>query len=471
MFGFLKDKLKKAISAFSKDVSKEADDSKEAESAPEKKEKKEKKEKEDRIERKQKGKGQKGKERALPTLAKKKEQKNVGKKEQEEISDHGGPSLAAEGSREPAAVPVAKPVPGQVAEPVAAKKGFFSRIKESFTAKEPAKEEGTGEEKEEHKEKKEKGRQQEPEEKKQEVAEGEDKEQEETEEKEQEGKGFFSRITDAVTKKTLSSEKFDELFWELEISLLENNVAVEVIEKIKGDLKAALVDTKLPRGKIEEAVTETLRQSMASLFQVPLIDILSMAEKKKPYVIVFGKTTTIAKMAHYLKKHKRSCVISASDTFRAAAIQQLEEHADKLGIKLIKHDYGADPAAVAFDAIKYAQSKQIDVVLVDTAGRLHSNTNLMDEMKKVIRVTKPDLKIFIGESITGNDCVEQARQFHDAISIDGIILAKADVDEKGGAAVSVSYITKKPILFLGTGQGYDDLTPFKPSMILGHLGL
>ena len=184
-----------------------------------------------------------------------------------------------------------------------------------------------------------------------------------------------------------------------------------------------------------------------------------------------GKTTTIAKMTKMLLDKKLKVVIAASDTFRAAAIHQLQEHADKLGVKLIKHDYGADPAAVAFDAIKYAEAHGIDVVLIDTAGRLHSNVNLIDEMKKVARVAKPDMKIFVGESITGNDCVEQARSFNEAIGIDGIILAKADVDEKGGAAVSVSYITKKPILFLGTGQGYDDLTPFRSELIVESLGL
>jgi len=158
------------------------------------------------------------------------------------------------------------------------------------------------------------------------------------------------------------------------------------------------------------------------------------------------------------KKNGLKCVIAASDTFRAAAIQQLQEHADKLGVKMIKHDYGADPAAVAFDAIKYAEANRADVVLIDTAGRLHSNVNLMDEMKKVVRVAKPDLKIFIGESITGNDCVEQAKKFNEAIGIDGIILAKADLDDRGGAAISVSFVTKKPILYIGTGQGYDDLS-------------
>ena len=184
-----------------------------------------------------------------------------------------------------------------------------------------------------------------------------------------------------------------------------------------------------------------------------------------------GKTTTIAKVAQLLKKSGLSVVLAAADTFRAAAIDQLQVHADALGCKLIRHDYGADPAAVAFDAIEHAKAKNKDVVLVDTAGRLHSNTNLVDEMKKIIRVAKPHLKIFVGESITGNDCVEQARTFDEAIGIDGIILSKADIDDKGGAALSISYVTKKPILYLGVGQSYDDLQAFDKNKFLAQVGV
>ena len=200
-------------------------------------------------------------------------------------------------------------------------------------------------------------------------------------------------------------------------------------------------------------------------------------KEEKPFVIAFfgvngsGKTTTIAKIADLLNKNKISCVLAASDTFRAASIEQLQIHADRLRIKLIKHDYGSDPAAVAFDAVKHAKAKNIDVVLIDTAGRLHSNVNLMDELKKVVKVAKPDLNIFVGESIAGNDCVEQAKTFNEAVGIDGIILAKADIDKKGGAAISVSYVTKKPIIYLGMGQEYFDLKEFEPNLIVEGLGL
>lgn len=290
-------------------------------------------------------------------------------------------------------------------------------------------------------------------------------------------KGFFSRLREAVTTKKITQQQFDELFWEFEVALLENNVAVEVIEKIKLDLSAALVEMPIPRGKIEETILATLRKSLAGLFVASDIDLLKMSDGKKPLVICFvgingsGKTTTIAKVAHMLKQHHKEVVLAAADTFRAAAIDQLQLHADKLGVKLIKHDYGADPAAVAFDAIKHAEANKKDVVLIDTAGRLHSNINLVDEMKKIVRVAKPDVILFIGESITGNDCVEQAQQFNEAVGISGIILSKADIDEKGGAAISVSYVTKKPILYLGVGQEYGDLKKFDAHALLDSLGL
>lgn len=304
-------------------------------------------------------------------------------------------------------------------------------------------------------------------------------ETEEVSEIKEEKKGILQVIKEKVTTKVISEKQFDELFYDLEIGLLENNVAVKVIEKIKNDLKKDLTNKPIKKDKIKDEVKESLRNSIESLFDVEQIDLIELIKEKKekPFVIVFfgingsGKTSSIAKLAHMLKNHKISCVISASDTFRAAAIQQLEEHASKLDVKLIKYDYGSDPAAVAFDAIKHAQAKLIDVVLIDTAGRLHSNINLIDEMKKIVRVTKPDLKIFVGESITGNDCVEQAQKFNNSIGIDGIILAKADVDDRGGTSISISYVTKKPILYLGTGQKYDDLKEFRREEIIKQLNL
>jgi len=288
--------------------------------------------------------------------------------------------------------------------------------------------------------------------------------------------GFFSKIKKTLTTKTISEEKYENIFWNLELVLLENNVSVEVIEKIKEDLKEELVDKPLPRD-VEGKIHETLKRTMKEILTIGHVDLVDKIKSKKgPFIIAFfgingvGKTTSIAKLTYLLQSQNFSVVLAACDTFRAAAIDQLQEHADKLKVKMIRHDYGSDSAAVAFDAIKYAEKNNVDVVMIDTAGRLHSNTNLMAELEKIIRVTKPDLKLFIGESITGNDCIEQAKRFNDLVQMDGAILTKVDVDEKGGAPLSISYTIKKPILFLGVGQEYKDLEVFDVDVILSRLG-
>tara|TARA_Y100000310_G_scaffold96121_1_gene93913 strand:+ start:4428 stop:5462 length:1035 start_codon:yes stop_codon:yes gene_type:complete len=290
-----------------------------------------------------------------------------------------------------------------------------------------------------------------------------------------EKKSLAQRLKEKITTKKISEIKFDELFQDLEILMLENNVALEVIDKIRSDLKMDIVDHAIERNKINQTIKSKLKESVQDLFETPFDLIDEIKDSKKPYVIVLlgvnggGKTTTTAKLANLFKKNNLSSVLVAADTFRAAAIQQLEEWGEKIDTRVIKHDYGSDPSAVAFDGIKHAEAKKIDVVLIDTAGRLHSSINLMDEIKKLIRVTNPNLKIFIGESIVGNDCVEQAKRFNEAVNINGIILTKADIDEKGGAAISVSYVTKKPILYLGMGQSQDDLKEFNSKEILEML--
>jgi len=294
---------------------------------------------------------------------------------------------------------------------------------------------------------------------------------------EPEKKGFFRKIGEAVIKVSLSEEKFNEIFWELEVALLENNVALEVIEKIKEDLKEKLTKEKIPRGNVNTIIISSLKNSIEDLFDVEKVNLIKEIKKKKPYVIIFvgvngsGKTTNMMKFADLCLKNNLKPVIAACDTFRAAAIQQLEVHSTKLNVKLIKHDYGSDAAAVAFDAIEHAKSKNYDVVLIDTAGRSHSNANLMDELKKVIRVSQPDFTVFVGDSLTGNDAVEQAKTFNESVGIDGIILAKTDVDDKGGAFISVSYVTGKPILYIGTGQTYTDIKEFDPNIVIKGLGL
>ena len=312
------------------------------------------------------------------------------------------------------------------------------------------------------------------EESKEEIVEDIPEEEPKVEEKPKEKLSFREKLKKAVSKK-ISSKKFEELFWELEMGLLEANVAVEVIDKLKEGLKMEIVDVPI-KGKVDEFVFEKLKENIEELFkrELDLVEVIKKAEK--PYVIVFlgvngsGKTTSIAKVTKLLQNNGLSVVLAAADTFRAAAIDQLQLHADKLGVKMIKQDYGSDAAAVAFDAIKYAEKNKVDVVLIDTAGRLHSNTNLMAELDKIIRVTSPDLKVFVGESITGNDCVEQASKFNELVEMDGAILTKADVDEKGGAPLSISYVIGKPILFLGVGQDYNDLEEFDKDVILKRLG-
>ncbi len=280
-----------------------------------------------------------------------------------------------------------------------------------------------------------------------------------------------------LSKETiLTEEKLDEKLFELQILLLESDVALEVTEKILSDLKENLKGKKVEKSKIHEIIKNSIKNSLLEIFKKPeALPSLIKNKKDKPFVILFvgvngtGKTTTIAKIAYMLKKHGISSVIAASDTFRAGAIEQLEEHANKVGVRLIKHQKGADPAAVAFDAIQHARAKGIDVVLIDTAGRMETNVNLMDEMKKIARVTKPDLILFIGDALTGNAAVEQGKEFSKAVEIGGIILSKVDADAKGGAAISLAYLLNKPIYFLGTGQDYEDLIEFDPEKFVEEI--
>jgi len=299
---------------------------------------------------------------------------------------------------------------------------------------------------------------------------------------EKEKKGFFRRIFSSINKIKISEEDFESYADDLGMILLENNVAIEVSEKIIKQLKENIVGKEFLKKEIEGQIKETLKDIIYKILIEPFDIIDNIREKKgtaehKPYVILFcgingtGKTTTIAKFGNLLKEKKLSCVIAAGDTFRAASIEQIKKHGTKLGIEVISHEYGSDPASVGFDAIKYAEKNHIDVVLIDTAGRMHTEKNLMAQIEKIAKVCKPDMKLFIGESITGNDIIEQIRVFNESVSIDGIILAKADIDEKGGTALSVGYTTGKPILYLGVGQQYKDLQKFDKNKFVESLGL
>jgi len=280
-----------------------------------------------------------------------------------------------------------------------------------------------------------------------------------------------SRFTKQLTRRALTDKDVEDILQDLETGLLESDVALEVAERIIEETRRGLVGrsygvtdkvSDLARRSILDAIRDVMSTTPYSL----LDEVSRAKEEGRPYLIIFvgyngtGKTTTIAKVAKLLMDHGFTCVIAASDTYRAAAIEQLEYHAEKLGVKMIKHKRGADSAAVVYDAVQHARSRGVDVVLADTAGRVHTNVNLMDEMRKIVRVNKPDAVLFVGDALAGNDIVQQVKEFDETCGITGIILTKVDADVKGGAAVSVTHTTKKPILYVGVGQGYDDLQEF-----------
>jgi len=285
-------------------------------------------------------------------------------------------------------------------------------------------------------------------------------------------KGAFSSLAKAVSEKKLSEKDLDDSLYNFQLALMESDVGQDVVDSVTGDLKKQLLGVSVERSKdIEDFVKEKLRDEVLSIFsQVGDVDVLQRVKDSKakgePFKILFlgingtGKTTTVAKFANYMKKNGFSVVIAAGDTHRAGAIEQVSEHADRIGAKVVAQRYGADPAAVARDGVIYAKSHYIDVVLIDSAGRMQTNQNLMEEMSKIVRVVSPDLKIFIGDSLAGNDAISQAQLFSKYTGFDGAILTKVDADSKGGSALSIAFTTKRPILFLGVGQGYDDLKTF-----------
>jgi len=285
----------------------------------------------------------------------------------------------------------------------------------------------------------------------------------------------FKKVEKAVTETKLGQNDFDKIFWELELTLLQSNVSAEVTDKVKASLESELIGKSVKRD-FKKVISAALMKAFDEvLIESKEADFLKKVKSKKPFIIMIvgvngsGKTTTISKLAYYFKKKGLSIVLAAGDTFRAASIEQLKHHAEKLGVDIVANDYDTDSASVAFDAIRHAEKKSNDVVIIDTAGRLHSNKNLMDELKKVKRVNNPDMTIFVADAITGNDVVEQARVFNEEISIDSVILTKTDVDNKGGAILSVGYTIKKPIIFLGSGQEYENLKHFKKEEIIKKL--
>ena len=293
-------------------------------------------------------------------------------------------------------------------------------------------------------------------------------------------KGFKGLVNKATTIE-LKPENMRSALADFKMSLVENDVAFHVADHVCEDLEKRLTGMEVKRLEDRKKVVEdNLRKALLEVLlaknEVNLLQCADVKRKQKqPFVLLFvgingtGKTTTIAKVAQFFKDKKYSVVLAASDTYRAGSIEQLEEHARRLGIRMIKHKYGGDPAAVAYDAISHAKAHGINVVLIDTAGRMQTNQNLMNELAKVKRVVQPDLTVLTLDSLIGNDAVMQAEEFHKSIGVDATILTKVDADVKGGSALSVTYVTQKPILFIGVGQTYKDLELFNPEKFVNMI--
>lgn len=284
----------------------------------------------------------------------------------------------------------------------------------------------------------------------------------------------LSGLVNKVTTTELTAKQLHPLLEEFKLNLIENDVALPVADRICEEMEKRLEGVQVKRLEDrKEIVKENLNEVLLGILNTKEeIDLLEMIESKRktnePYVILFvgingtGKTTSIAKVAKRLMKKGYSVVLACSDTYRAGSIEQLEEHARRLGVRMIKHKYGADPAAVAYDAVSHARARGINVVLIDTAGRIQTDRNLMNELGKIKRIISPDVTILTVDALTGNDAVMQAEEFHKTVGIDGTILTKVDADVKGGAALSVTYVTGQPIVFIGVGQRYEDLQEFQP---------
>ncbi len=276
----------------------------------------------------------------------------------------------------------------------------------------------------------------------------------------------------------VSEDDVDPFLESLKIDLIKSDVAYDVAEKMVERIKASVVGSELDSRNAKDEIVNKVRNAMMALLPDTSIDFVAKVKEMRKNGVVkilflgpngAGKTTTIAKLAHMLKQNGLSCVISASDTFRAAAIEQLEQHANALGVELIKGKYGADPASVAFDAIAHAKAKNIDCVLIDTAGRQETNKSLLEELRKISRVVKPDFVVFVGEAITGNALLQQIREFNEIVKIDGIILTKLDCDAKGGGSISALAEAGIPVLFFGIGEKHTDLMPYSKEFIVNSI--
>lgn len=301
---------------------------------------------------------------------------------------------------------------------------------------------------------------------------------EESEEKSAGKTGVLAKLKALVIDRevTLSDKKIDEALFDLQMVLLESDVAFPVAEAITENMKEELAGTtRKINASADKVVEDALKHSIEKVLGNGFDLVSYINSHEKPVKILFtgvngtGKTTSVAKIAHFLKSQGLSVVVGAGDTFRAGAIEQIRVHCDRIGVKLIAHQEGADPSAVLFDTIEYAKAHKADVVLADSAGRFHTRVNLMNQLEKIKRVMKPDLVFYVDEAVAGNDAVIRAEKFENTVSTDGVILTKVDMDPKGGAAISIAYTIGKPLVFLGVGQEYSDMKPFTPSLITNEI--
>jgi fused signal recognition particle receptor len=286
-------------------------------------------------------------------------------------------------------------------------------------------------------------------------------------------------ITEVVgdSGRKLKEDALNDILGDLEMELLKADVALPVAEQLTRNVRAFLSGKRVDRDfRLDEGINLAFRSAVKKVLAGHKFSLEETIETKdKPIVMMFvgingtGKTTAIAKLTYRFQKKGYSCVLAAGDTFRAGAIEQLTLHSERLGCKIIKHQAGSDPAAVAYDAVEHAKARKKDFVLIDTAGRMQTNKNLMDEMKKIRRVAKPDIVFFVGDSLAGSDAVEQARRFDEAIGIDAIILTKIDADAKGGAALSITDAIGKPVAYVSFGQEYEAFGRFDADWMIARI--
>lgn len=276
-------------------------------------------------------------------------------------------------------------------------------------------------------------------------------------------KDFSDDVKSAVAEKELDEETLDPLLEDLRLKLLKNNVSLAAAEAIEEELRETLAGEEVRRGKAEQKVEDAVKEVLLELLDDSFDLAHALDEADEPPVMFLmgfngsGKTTTAGKLGSMLEGLGMDVVLGAGDTFRAASIEQLEEHGENIGAKVISHEYESDPAAVAYDAVEHADNED-KIAIIDTAGRSHSDQNLMNELDKMVRVNDPDISFLVVDALAGNDVLEQAEAYEGMF--DAIIVTKMDVDENGGAIISISQRSGKPVAYLGTGQDYEDIEEF-----------